>query len=229
MKHKKMELLQKSHGVLFDMDGVILDSMPYHVQAWKDAFGDKDLEVDERLFYLYEGAIEPEVACKLFSQNGARLSLQDFFQIHHLQKQYFLERYSNCVKPFAGVAELLEWLKAEGIKIALVTSSHDEILDAVLPKQLKILFDCIVTGDNIKRRKPHPDPYLAGISGIGIKAGNGNVAIENAPAGIESAQKAGLKCIALTTTLNRKYLKKADKIIDDHKELLEIFRKNFKK
>ncbi len=224
MRQKKVDLSQKIYGALFDMDGVILDSMPYHVKAWKDAFKDKGLKVDEKFFYLYEGAIEPEVACRLFGQNGADLSLNDFFQIHQLQKRYFLERYSSRVKPFDGAAELIEWLKTNGTKTALVTSSHEEILEAVLPEHLKTLFDYIVTGNSIKRRKPHPDPYLAGIKGIGAIPRNGSVAIENAPAGIESAKRAGLHCIAITTTLNRRYLKDADRIVDDHKELIEMFR-----
>ena len=206
-------------NILFDMDGVILNSMPYHVAAWKDAFQERGIDVDESIFYLYEGAIEPEVACELFASSGAHLTTEDFFEIHSKQKEYFLNKYANKVKPFDKVEELLTNLKERGIGTALVTSSHGDILEAVLPIYLRNMFDFVVTGDQVKRRKPHPDPYLIGIEGLGNGGPQKGVAVENAPAGIESAKNAGLKCIAITTTLPKEHLKGADKVIEDHQEL----------
>ncbi len=212
---------EKINSVLFDMDGVILNSMPYHVRAWKDAFQEREINVDDSIFYLYEGAIEPDVACQLFANSGANLTQKDFFEIHERQKKLFLMKYAHLVKPFEHVDELLNTLHVQGIRAALVTSSHGEILEAVLPAELKDLFDFVVTGDRVKKRKPHPEPYLAGIKGIGNGRPVTGVAVENAPAGIESAKNAGLKCIAITTTLPKEHLKGADKVIDDHLELLE--------
>ena len=212
---------KKINSVLFDMDGVILNSMPFHVAAWKDAFREREMEVDEWLFYLYEGAMEPEVACRLFSKNGTKLTIRDFFEIHERQKRIFLERYAQKVSPFEGALELLKWLKETGVPVGLVTSSHGDILDAVLPPPLRELFGHIVTGDMVSRRKPHPEPYLAGLRGLGARKGMGNIAVENAPAGIESAKNAGLSCIAITTTLPRKHLKDAHKVVRDHHHLLK--------
>ncbi|NPA93934.1 MAG: HAD family phosphatase [Thermodesulfobacteria bacterium] len=211
-------------NILFDMDGVILNSMPYHVAAWKDAFQERGIAVDESVFYLYEGAIEPEVACQLFASSGAHLTTDDFFDIHSRQKKYFLDKYAKKVKPFDKVEELLTSLKERGIGTALVTSSHGDILEAVLPTYLRNMFDFVVTGDKVKRRKPHPEPYLIGIEGLGNGGPKKGVAVENAPAGIKSAKNAGLSCVAITTTLPKKYLQDADKIVDSHEELLEIFK-----
>ncbi len=222
MEAKKLHNQKKNRCVLFDMDGVVLDSMPYHVRAWKDAFKEHGMEVDEKLFYLYEGAIEPDVACTLFSKNGAAITTDEFFEIHSMQKRYFMERYAEKVRPFRDVPKLLEKLKESKVKTALVTSSHKDILEAVLPKPLKALFDHVVTGDEVKKRKPHPDPYLAGLSGIGANRANGAIAVENAPAGIESAKRAGLSCIAITTTLSKKHLCNADLVIDNHGELINL-------
>ncbi len=220
-----MDNNKKINSVLFDMDGVILDSMPFHVAAWKDAFREREMEVDEGLFYLYEGAMEPEVACRLFSKNGTKLTIRDFFEIHERQKRIFLERYAHRVTPFEGALELLKWLKETGMPVGLVTSSHGEILDAVLPGPLRDLFDHIVTGDTVRRRKPHPEPYLAGLRGLGASKDRGSIAVENAPAGIESALNAGLSCIAITTTLPRKHLKDAHKVVQNHQELFKELKK----
>ncbi len=224
-----MENNEKINSVLFDMDGVILNSMPFHVKAWKDAFMERDLEVDERIFYLYEGAMEPDVACALFAENGTELTISDFFEIHERQKRIFLGKYAHRVRPFKDAIELVKWIEETGVPVGLVTSSHGEILDAVLPGQLRDLFGHIVTGDTVSRRKPHPEPYLAGLRGIGASKSMGNIAVENAPAGIESAKNAGLSCIAITTTLPRKYLEDAHKVVQDHEELFkELKRRNLR-
>jgi len=80
----------------------------------------------------------------------------------------------------------------------------------------------VVTGDSVERRKPQPDPYLAGLKGIGNGLKGESVAVENAPAGIESAKRAGLKCIAITTTLSDEQLRDADLIVRHHHELADI-------
>lgn len=211
-------------AVLFDMDGVILDSMPYHVRAWKEAFKEYGLkELDDKVFYLYEGAIEPETACRLFSKNGAKLEIKDFFNILERQKAIFIKKYAKKIRPFEDIPRILSFLRDRGIKLGLVTSSHGKILEAVLPEKISGFFHHIVTGDEVERRKPHPDPYLKGLKGIGLDAPDGVFAVENAPSGIKSAKRAGLRCIAITTTLPEKKLSDADLIIKMHRELLDFF------
>ncbi len=208
-------------AILFDMDGVVINSMPYHVKAWKKAFKEHDLDVDERLFFLYEGAIEPDIACKLFNKNGTQITENLFYNILERQKEIFLSEFTHLIKPFNKIPEILESLKGLNFKLALVTSSHEDILQQVLPKELKLLFDHIVTGDQVKRRKPHPDPYLAGLKGLNISPSQAFCAIENAPAGIKSAKNAGLNCVAITTTLSPEELSEADEIIESHEKLLD--------
>ncbi len=211
-------------AVLFDMDGVILDSMPYHVRAWKEAFKEYGLkELDDKVFYLYEGAIEPETACKLFSKNGANLTIEDFFNILERQKEIFITRYAHKIRPFKDVPRILSILKERNFRLGLVTSSHGKVLEAVLPEEISSFFHHIVTGDEVKRRKPHPDPYLKGLNGLGFGVGDDVFAVENAPSGISSAKAAGLRCIAITTTLTQEELKRADFIIKRHHELIDIF------
>jgi len=72
--------------------------------------------------------------------------------------------------------------------------------------ELARFFHHMVTGDQVKKRKPHPDPYLKGLEGLGLEASTRHIAIENAPSGIKAAKAAGLKCIAITTTLSEKEL-----------------------
>ena len=112
-------------------------------------------------------------------------------------------------------------MKRGGVKFALVTSSHRDILEAVMPGDLMSLFDRVITGDNVKRRKPHPDSYLAAMKALNMLFDRKAAAVENAPSGIKAASAAGLRTIAITTTRPASRLKGADTIISHYSQLLD--------
>ncbi len=211
-----------NQALLLDMDGVVLDSMPYHVAAWKKALWELGFDVRERMLYLYEGAIEPDVAVELFSTEGCTMDKEKFHKILKRQKEIFVSQFRSLVKPFPEVPDLISHMKQHGVKLGLVTSSHKEILKAVLPANLLGMFDQVITGDEVKRRKPHPDPYLQALNALGIENGQGATAVENAPSGILSAKSAGLWTVAITTTLPPEHLKDADSIISTHRQLMDL-------
>ena len=209
--------------LLFDLDGVILDSMPWHVRAWQEAFKALGLDIPEEAIYLHEGAIELETARDLFKDQGVEPSPEFFKKAFALQKKIFKEKYQVRVRPFPEVPDLLADLYREGRKLALVTSSHREILEEVFPEALARFFHYIVTGDQVARRKPHPDPYLQGLSGLRVPPSEA-LAVENAPAGVRAAKGAGLLCVAITTTLSPLHLKEADLVVEDHQELEQVLK-----
>lgn len=204
--------------LFFDMDGVILDSMKYHAQAWILAFRELGLEFTEEEIYLHEGAIELDSALGLFTSKGVIPTREFFERAFKLQKKIFKEKFASSVKPFPEVPDLLNNLKKEGKKLSLVTSSSQEILREVFPRSLEKLFDVIITGDRVERRKPHPDPYLKAQELLGASPERIAV-VENAPAGILSAKRANLFCIGITTTLKEEHLSLADVIVKNHQDL----------
>ncbi|MCS7279720.1 MAG: HAD family phosphatase [Thermodesulfobacteriaceae bacterium] len=217
-----MKELKEKRFFFFDLDGVILNSMPYHAKAWIEVFSEFNLKFTEQEIYLYEGAIEFETVESLFKRKGLlKITPQDFEKILQIQKTLFKKKYAKLVKPFPEVLEILENLKREGKKLALVTSSHKEILSEVLPKNIKNFFEVIITGDRVAKRKPHPDPYLKAKEAFQA-IDSESLAIENAPAGILSAKRAHLFCIGLTTTLPKKYLSLADLIVENHLQLRSL-------
>jgi beta-phosphoglucomutase len=206
-------------SVLFDMDGVILDSMPYHVKAWQKALSEYGFSVSAELLYLHEGAIEPDTAAAIFKDNGHIMNADIFKKILSRQMEIFSSLYQTMIKPFPGVPQILKRLRHLGWQMALVTSSHQKILQRVLPPEIKNYMDYIITGDQVKRRKPFPDPFIAALSLLG---GNQKVClvVENAPAGIKAAKAADLHCIALTTTLSKEHLFEADTVFNSHEEVI---------
>jgi len=198
-------------AVIFDMDGVIVDSMPYHFIAWHEAL---------RPY----GA---RVSCfDVFTKEGERWerSLEDFLRragitpTPRILNKIFLERkriFKRYFKRFIfkGAGEFLRCLKKRGYSLGVVTGTPLEELNKILPRSIRELFEVVVTGDSVKKGKPHPEPYLKAASVLGLRPKQCLV-VENAPFGIASAKKAGMFCIAITTSLPRDYLKQADIIVD---------------
>ncbi len=220
--HRDEDRRLRPQAVLFDMDGVLLDSMPWHVRAWLDAFSEFGLpSFHPELFYLHEGAIEPETAVEIFRSEGVSMTPSLFHEVFRRQKEIFKSRYRQNVAPYPEVPELLEELAAHDFRMALVTSSHRDVLSEVLPEKIIDFMSVVITGDEVQRRKPWPDPYLAGMARLGV-AGDRAVVIENAPAGIRAAKGADAACIALSTTLSKEHLEEADLVVRDHAELKQI-------
>lgn len=208
-----------ARAVLFDMDGVILDSMRFHVAAWRRAMEEFGLSVDENLLYLHEGAIEPDTAVRIFCDNGCTMDEATFAAILARQMEIFSTEFRPRVRPYPAAYSLVERLKREGWRLAVVTSSHSRVLQETLPPELAGSMDSIVTGDRVERRKPHPDPYLAAMSSLGVGPAE-CVVVENAPAGIRAAKAAGAHCVAITTTLPPDCLSEADAVVESHEDIL---------
>lgn len=207
--------------IFFDLDGVLLDSMPYHAKAWILAFKEFGLEFTEEEIFLHEGAIELESAKGLFLSKGVNPTPEFFDKAFKLQKKIFKENFANKIRPFPEVPDLLSELKREKRKLALVTSSSSEILKEVFPEKFHLFFEVIITGDKVDKRKPHPDPYLKAKEALRAPKEEITV-VENAPAGILSAKGAGLFCIGITTTLKPEHLSLADLIVKNHQELRNL-------
>ncbi|MBA2849666.1 HAD family phosphatase [Thermosulfuriphilus ammonigenes] len=220
MESKKTSLAEREF-IIFDMDGVVVDSMPYHVRAWKEAFAEFGLNIPEKLLYLHEGAIELSSARRLFAHQGVEPTETWFMKVLSRQQEIFARKFRHLVRPYPEVPDLLRELQKEGRRLALVTSSHLRVLEEILPLSLRDIFDFILTGDMVTRRKPHPEPYLRALEFLKAQKEMA-AAVENAPAGIQSAKAAGLTCLGLTTTLEPEHLSAADLIISDHQQLKEV-------
>lgn len=212
-------------SILFDMDGVILDSMPYHVRSWQEALIERGFSVSAELLYLHEGAIDLNTAAAIFKGNNRFIDADMFHEILGRQMDIFATRYQSLIKPFPAVLQILKRLSEAGLQLALVTSSHAEILKKVLPPEIKSHMDHIVTGDTVSRRKPFPDPFLTALSALS-QGPETCLVVENAPAGITAAKAAALHCVALATTLSEEYLSDADAVLNSHAELSDyLFRR----
>lgn len=216
-------------AVLFDMDGVITDTMPLHYESWRRAFEMYGVNVYTMDVYLREGMRSEEMARAIAGDKGKDLPGDTIKKIVEEKTRIFEGLSMESAKAFDGVPETLRMLRNNGIKLALVTGSRRSSVDVVLKKVgLDSAFDVIVGAGDVKEGKPSPEPYLAAMEKLDMPALN-CVVVENAPLGIISARaaKAGY-VIALTTTLEASYLEEADETEPSFSDLQKCLARQFK-
>ena len=199
-------------AVLFDMDGVLLNSPPFHWVAWSKILKDLGAEVTERQCFLLEGRPAKEILSELLIQNGLPEPI-DGLDYWVAQKREFYHRIAK-LSWYPQALARIKALKSSGIKVGLVTGAGRCTLEKIVEKEVLTLFDTIVTADAVENGKPAPDPYINASKGLNVSPHH-CIAVENAPLGIQSAKSAGMQCIAITTTLNKNDLVQADCIISD--------------
>jgi len=194
---------------LFDFDGVLVNSLTYHIQAWQEEFSKLGIQIDPNDVYLREGSRASAIGRALFEKADIRISEMDLEKFIAKKRKRYAEITQAGLMP--GARELLLELKRRGLKIGLVTGSVWENILAVLDRQVVAWFNGVVTGRDVVHGKPHPEPYLKGAEKVGVPPET-CVVVENAPFGITAAKKAGMFCVAVESTLDADYLREADLI-----------------
>ena len=211
--------MQNKRMIVFDMDGVILDSEPLHENARQMMF---------QKYGIIPDASFPQAVGKSSSgfwrQVFAICGLEgDAYALE--AEQYALvakQIKDNHLLPSDGLREVFCWAKKRGMKIGLASSSTRILVDHVLDlMKIREFFDCTVSGDEIARKKPAPDAYLKVLEITGIPAEDA-AAVEDSSAGIASAKEAGLYCFGYDNpTSGEQDLEQADRIISHLKEIIE--------
>lgn len=199
-------------AVIFDMDGVIINGMPYHARAWEETFRRAGLSITPEEVYEREGESGPSAVDHFLRQRGVQASLEQIQELIRHKEALFKDIAQ--VEVFAGVPEFLDALLARSLRLALVTGTARQELDASLPLDIQKKFEIIVTGDQVERGKPHPEPYLRALAALELSAAQA-VVIENAPLGIRSARAAGLPVLAVGTSLGCDRLQEAERCFPD--------------
>lgn len=203
-----------TQGVLFDLDGTLIDSTPAIARSWSAV--------------LTEIGIPLEVLPSLHGQPSRQ-------SLHRLLPDASLEEIDHWAKKIEslevqdtdgiillpGAQELFEDLDRREIEWFIVTSCTRELGTARAKSVGLSLPPKSIFFDDVEKGKPHPDPYLLGLERLGISANNALV-IEDAPAGIKSGKAAGIKVVAMVTTHERESLHEADFIADSLLELPKL-------
>ena len=187
-------------AIIFDMDGVLYDSMPAHDISWRETMDEMELEYAPNEFYLQEGRIGKATIDTIFQRNLRRdASPEEEKRIYARKSELFQQHNHGRTMP--GALEVLEYVRSEGLTPVLVTGSGQPSLLDRLDTHFPGAFtpETMVTAFNVEHGKPHPEPFLMGLEKGGNLQPNQAIVIENAPLGIESAVGAGIFTIAVNT------------------------------
>ncbi len=188
-------------AVLFDMDGVLYDSMPSHVRAWHETMTSLGVNASEEDFYMFEGRTGHSTIDILFDRTFGRDATQEEKeQIYAIKAKRFMELEKHNFRPMPGAMEVLKKVKSLGVQRVIVTGSGQASLFDKLDIHFPGIFDRykMVTAYDVKFGKPHPEPYLMGLQKAGARAEEA-IVVENAPLGIESSAAAGIYTIGVNT------------------------------
>ena len=186
-------------AVLFDMDGVLYNSMSSHAKAWHRAMAEFGYDLPEEEVYMHEGRTGAStVNLVSMRQRGIEETEERIQEIYKVKSTYFNE-YPPA-EPMPGAFELLQKIKARGLKILIVTGSGQHSLLDRLNHHFPDIFcrELMVTAFDVKYGKPHPEPYLMGMQKGDLRPEE-CVVVENAPLGVRAAKAAGIYTIAVNT------------------------------
>ncbi len=206
-------------GVFFDLDGTLIKSMHLHYNGWKKVLLKNNVNITKQDFYEKEGTKLQELLKYFFNKNNQTFNSNLLEELIKQKNKYFIE--NNKVKFYPGVLSLIKYLKKKNFFISIVTAgSRTRIINSISNDFLKN-FDTIITGDDCKKGKPFPDPYLLSLKYSKLKKSE-CIIVENAPLGIKAGNAAGIQTLGITNTLDKIYLIQAKYIVDSYKEIKKI-------
>lgn len=205
-------------AVIFDVDGVLVDSYQAHYDSWQLACREHGLEMTQDQFVATFGRTSREIIVELW---GDRFSTpQAVAGLDDSKEAFFRELLRRDFPAMDGAAELIQALHQAGFRLAVGSSGPPDNVKLVLDHlRSRACFDGVVTGTDVKRGKPDPQVFLLAAERIGV-APPQCVVIEDAPAGVAAAHAAGMKCIAIASTGRvRESLAAAEAIVNSLREL----------
>ena len=199
-------------GVLFDMDGVLVDSEPFICKAALIMFSELGFRVLPEDFQPFVGMGENRYIGGVAEKHRIKIDIEQV-------KARTYEIYGTLVRgklsPLPGAHEFISECRKKNFKLALATSA-DRIKMEINLKEIGLTrdsFHSIITGLDVKNKKPSPDIYLEAAKSLGVNPRECLV-VEDAVSGIEAGKAAGCRCLAVTSSFDAKLLKEADWICD---------------
>lgn len=214
--------LKRPTALIFDMDGVLIDSEPLHKRAKELAFQEIGVVLPESVYDSYKGRPDRTMMPEVLASLGRS---RDSDQVMRRKKEFF-EQIEHEVHPIAGAADFVRWASAH-FRLALATSATPRNRGmAMRMLKLEDCFQAIVDTDRFHRAKPDPEIFQVALRDLGLRPSDCWV-IEDSIAGVGAGKAAHTFTIGITTTFSREALMVAgaDLVVDSFTELQEVLQK----
>ena len=200
------------YGVIFDMDGVLVDSYQPHLKSWQIVAHEFGHDLTEQQFQQTFGCVSAEI---IRTNWGENISDEEIARFDHRKEAVYRDLIRDNIPAVSGLYELLPKLSSNSARIAVGSSGPIENVEMVLEGlKIKPYFNAVVSSKDVTRGKPDPQIFLTAAQRLDLPV-NRCVVIEDAPAGIEAAHRAEMKVIALTTSYSADRIADADLICRD--------------
>jgi beta-phosphoglucomutase len=200
------------NSVLFDMDGVIVDSLPTHALAAQNVLRRHGYELPtEEYRQHWAGLTDTAGFEQYFQKRGVEIDLS---AIVKEKANEYMTLCDGNLRPCPGALEFIDYLVREGVTLGLVTSALKTEAELTLRAfGIRNKFKAVVTANDITHSKPHPEPYLKGALALGTVPAR-CIVVEDATDGVLAARRAGMRCVAVTNTCTADELWAATIVVD---------------
>lgn len=213
----------KFDAVIFDMDGVLVNSEPHYVRIEKENFEILGLKISDKEHQSYQGSATDHMWRAIKEKHSLDKPLKELVEMTNRMTYPWFESLET-IEPIPGVKELIEFLYSRNIPLAVASSSYPDVIELILTKtDLEKYFQFIVNSTMVGFSKPAPDIFLHAAKLLKVNPKNCMV-IEDSTNGIKAAKSAGMFCIAFASPGSElQDQSKADLIINNFEEILKLF------
>jgi len=198
------------YAVLWDMDGVLVDTEPFHWQAWEKLSREAGFPMSYEDFQRTFGWRNEEILRELL---GPNIPDQRVAELGDRKEELYRDAVRGRVKPLPGAIELLRKLREAGVRQAIASSAPRANIELILEELgIKGDFDAVLCEQDVERGKPDPQIFLQAAGRLGVVPSRCLV-IEDAVMGVQAARRAGMACLAVTTTHPAEGLREADEVV----------------
>lgn len=192
----------KYRALIFDMDGTIVHNMPFHNQALLDTLAEADIPVQMNLNEFYRSIYGKKTDEVLRMMLGPQASNSQIAHWSERKEVLYRKQCAPHLKPLPGLLHLLEYAHSLNLPMAIASAAPPENISFILDGlNLRHHFQVIVSGQDVKQGKPHPEIFLKSAKILGVEPASCLV-FEDAVSGIEAARRAGMDAVMLCTTID---------------------------
>lgn len=202
-------------AVIWDMDGVLVNTAPFHFRAWRRILKEEGKNLAEKEFLATFGMKSEDILRKTLSELGT----EELRLLARRKEEYYRQEVEGKVEPLPGVRAMLESLRPAGFRQALASSAPVTNIRLILDSLgISNYFEAIVSGDEVKAGKPAPEIFLEASRRLGVPPGR-CVVVEDSIAGVKAARAAGMHCVAVINSNPPEKLGEADMVLKSLEEV----------
>ena len=208
-------------GLIFDFDGVIVDSEPIHLAGFRQVLASANVSIaDEEYYGKYLGYDDHDCFQAVGRDKNSPFTEEQIARMTETKTQFVLETFARKVDALPGAVELIRSACDADIPLAICSGAlREEVLQAAESLGVLSMFRIVVAARDVKHGKPDPEGYLQAVEKLSTACSRALspaacVVVEDSPAGIQSARGAGMKVLGVTNSYRADALSAADRVVD---------------